>query len=255
MQVSVTVPKSSYDSAIVIPCYNEEKRINIGQYIDSLGDFSSKVILVDDGSKDRTFMTLKKLERMAPDRFIAVKSQQNLGKAEAVRLGLNTALDKKFRHIGFMDADLAVKFNEIPNFLKVFKDIPEVNSVIGVRLPLAGHKIDRTKTKYLSQKIISYLGNLLFSPKVSDTQCGAKMFKAEVLKPTIKVPFLSRWLFDMELLKRISELPVSKGKNWLFELPVMSWTEYGGSKRKFSDYPKCLMDFLKILKKYGMKKA
>ena len=254
MKISATVPNSAYDSAVVIPCFNEEKRINTRQYLDSLGDFSSKVFLVDDGSRDKTFQVLKSLEKSAPDRFIAIKAPQNLGKAEAVRLGINAALDKNFRQVGFLDADLAVKFSEIPNFLNVFKNVPEATSVIGVRLPLAGHKIDRTAGKYLAQNVITKMANLLFSPKVSDTQCGAKMFRAEVLKPTAKEPFISRWLFDMELLKRISDLPQSKGKNWLFELPVTSWSEIGGSKRKFSDYGKSLKDYFKILFKYGIKK-
>jgi len=251
--MNITAPVSAFDSAVVIPCYNEEKRINRRQYIDSLGDFSSKVFLVDDGSRDKTFSVLKSLEREAPDRFIAIKTPQNVGKAEAVRLGINTALDKQFTHIGFMDADLAVKFNEIPNFLQVFRNAPEVNSVIGVRLPLAGHKIERGRGKYLIQGMITKLASILFSPTVSDTQCGAKMFTAEVLRPTVKEPFLSRWLFDIELLKRISSIAQSKGKNWLFELPVSSWSDVAGTKRKLSDYGKCLKDYFKILLKYGIK--
>lgn len=254
MNIIPTAPNSAYDSAIVIPCFNEEKRINVNQYMDSLGDFSSKVFFVDDGSKDKTFSVLKKLEKMAPDRFIAIKSSENQGKAEAVRLGIRTALDKKFKHIGFFDADLAVKLFEAENFLHIFKHVPDVNSVIGVRLPLTGHKIDRTKGKYFAQNIISHMANLLFSPHVSDTQCGAKMFTADVLQPTTKKPFISRWLFDMELLKRISELPQSQNKNWLFELPVISWTEMGGSKRKFSDYSLSLKDFYKMIVKYGLRK-
>ena len=253
--MNITAPASAYDSAVVIPCFNEEKRINPAQYIDSLGDFSSKVFLVDDGSTDKTFSVIKRLERKVPDRFIAIKSPHNMGKAEAVRLGINTALDKKFRHIGFMDADLSVKFNEIPNFLQVFKNLPEVTSVIGVRLPLAGHKIERPAGKYLIQETITKLANVLFSPKVKDTQCGAKMFKAEVLRSTVKEPFLSRWLFDIELLKRISSLPQCKEKSWLFELPVSSWENIAGSKRKISDYGKCLLDYFKILLKYGIKKT
>lgn len=254
MGISITVPNSAYDSAVVIPCFNEEKRINVEKYVDSLGDFSSKVFLVDDGSRDKTFQILKKLEQRAPDRFIAVKAPHNMGKAEAVRLGINNALDNRFKQIGFLDADLAVKFSEIPNFLNVFKNVPEVTSVIGVRLPLAGRKIDRTMGKYLAQNVITRMANVLFSPKVSDTQCGAKMFRSEVLRPAAREPFISRWLFDMELLKRIADLPQSKGKNWLFEFPVTSWTEMGGSKRHFSDYAKCLKDYFKILLKYGIRK-
>ena len=249
----VSYPKF-VESAIVIPCYNEGKRINPNQYLDGLKDFPSQVFLVDDGSKDNTFEVLKKLEKSAPDRFIAIKTAENNGKAEAVRRGMNEALDKKFKFIGFMDADLATPFSEIPSFLKAFKDNPEANSVIGVRLKLAGHDIQRSNTKTFIQKVIANMGAVLFSPKVSDTQCGAKMFRADVLQPAIKEKFSVRWLFDQELLTRLSKLPQNKDKNWLFELPLSKWYDIGGSHVKKSDYIKCLKDYFKLLMKYGIRK-
>ena len=254
MRISGYYPTSDYGSAIVIPCYNEGKRINPNQYLEGLKDFSSQVFLIDDGSKDNTFQLLKKLEKSAPDRFIAVRCAQNGGKAEAVRRGMNEALSKNFRHIGFMDADLATPFSEVPSFLKAFKDNPDVNSVIGVRLRLAGHDVQRSNTKAFIQKIIAAMGGVLFKPKVSDTQCGAKMFKADVLKPAIKEPFSVKWLFDQELLTRLSRLPQNQGKNWLFELPLSKWFDVGGSHVKKSDYIKCLKDYFKLLMKYGIRK-
>ena len=242
------------ESAIVIPCYNESKRINPNQYLDGLKDFPSQVFLIDDGSRDNTFSVLKNLERKAPDRFTAIKCIDNGGKAEAVRRGMNEAIDRNFKYVGFMDADLATPFSEVPSFLKSFKDNPEVNSVIGTRLKLAGHKIERSGSKYMIQKVIAAMGSLLFSPKVSDTQCGAKMFKSDVLKPAIKEKFSVNWLFDQELLTRLSRLPQNKGKNWLYELPLSKWTEVGGSHIRKSDYIKCLKDYFKLLMKYGIKK-
>ncbi len=242
------------NSAIVVPCYNEEKRINCNKYLNSLNHFDSHVFLVDDGSRDGTLNILKSLEKKAPDRFTAIKQSSNTGKAEAVRNGLNIAADKGFKYIGFADADLAVEFKEFPDFLKIFDDIKEVNTVIGTRTRLAGRKIDRNLSKYIQQRIIAKMGNVLFAPPVFDTQCGAKMFKAKVVKQAIKEPFLANWLFDQELLTRISKLKESIGKNWLFEFPVKSWIEYGGSHRKPSDYLKSLQDFFKILKKHGIKK-
>ena len=254
MQVSGYYPKSDYNSAIVIPCYNEGKRINPNRYIEGLKDFPSQVLLVDDGSRDNTFEILKKLEKSVPDRFIAIKNPQNTGKAESVRRGMKTAIEKGFRHVGFMDADLATPFGEIPSFLEVFKEKPDINTVIGVRLKLAGHKIYRSNLKYLMQKIIAAMGGVLFKLKVSDTQCGAKMFKSEVLKPVLEKEFSVKWLFDQELLARLSRLPQNEGKNWLFELPLTEWTDIGGSHVKKSDYLKCLKDYFKLLMKYGIRK-
>ena len=254
MEILGFYPSSCYDSAIVVPCYKEAGRINTGKYLDSLDKFSAQVFLVDDGSPDATFETLKKLAKSAPDRFIAVKSPQNQGKAEAVRLGMNLALDNHFKKVGFLDADLAVSFEEIGEFFKIFKTESDINTVIGVRSKLAGRKIDRTNTKFLIQKIIAKMGNLLFKPKVIDTQCGAKVFDAKILKPAIKKPFSVSWLFDQELLTRISRMKESIGKNWLFEVPVREWIEIGGSHRKLSDYGKCLKEYFTLLAKYGIRK-
>lgn len=252
MKICGYYPKSDYNSAVVIPCYNEGKRLNTHKYIDGLKDFSSQVLLVDDGSKDNTFSILKNLEKSVPDRFIAIKSPQNQGKAEAVRLGMNFALDKNFKYIGFMDADLATPFREIPSFLKAFEN-KDINSVIGVRLKLSGHEIDRSNSKYFMQKIIAKMGSFLIGKKVSDTQCGAKMFSAETLKPAIKDKFSVNWLFDQELLVRLSKLKENKGKNWLFELPLSVWKDVGGSHVKKSDYIKCLKEYFKLLFKYKHK--
>ncbi|MBQ7449906.1 glycosyltransferase [bacterium] len=254
MKIQGYYSPSDYASAIVIPCYNEGKRINPHQYIEGLKDFSSQVFLVDDGSKDNTFEILKKLEKSVPDRFIAVKCAQNGGKAEAVRRGMNEALSRNFRHIGFMDADLATPFSEIPSFMKAFKDNPDVSSVIGVRLRLAGHNVQRSNIKSFIQKIIATMGSVLFSPKVSDTQCGAKMFRSDVLKPAVKDAFSVKWLFDQELLTRLSRLPQNRGKNWLYELPLSQWLDVGGSHVKKSDYIKCLKDYFRLLMKYGIRK-
>lgn len=251
---SAYYPSSDFESAIVVPCYKEEKRINIPMYMDSLGTHSSRVFLVDDGSPDKTFSVLKNLEKSAPDRFIAIKCPENMGKAEAVRRGMNEAIDRKFKYIGFLDADLAVKFNEVPRFLKIFQDVPEVTTVIGTRTRLAGHKVERNLPKYLVQRVIAEMGSHLFGKKVEDTQCGSKMFDAKVLSPTLKEKFSSRWLFDQELLARISRLPESQNKNWLFELPVTSWVDVAGTHRKPSDYLKCLKDYFKLVKKYGFKR-
>ena len=242
------------NSVIVVPCYNESKRINPEQYLDQLKKFSSTVILVDDGSPDDTYKVLHKLEMSAPDRFGAIKMIKNKGKAEAVRLGMNHAL-QEYRHakyIGYLDADLAVKFSEAPDMIDCFKKNPNITTVIGVRTRNEGYDIQRSNIKYFMQRIIAKMGNMLFSPDVIDTQCGAKFFKAEALKTVIKEPFISKWLFDQELLTRLYKQ--RKSDEWLHSYPVKSWTEIGNSHRKTTDYLRCLKEYFKILKRYGLKK-
>ena len=233
------------NSVIVIPCYKEAGRIDTNSYINGLKYCQSKVVLIDDGSPDETFNILKQLESQAPDRITAVQLPKNSGKAEAVRAGMNWAIENysDIKYIGFLDADLAVNFSEVPKMLECFNANSEINTVIGVRSRLAGHNIERSFVAYLLQRIIANMGCFLFKPQVTDTQCGAKIFDAIVLEKAIKEPFISKWLFDQELLTRISKLPESKDKNWLYEHPVSSWTEIGGSHRKTSDDLKCLKKY------------
>ena len=245
-----------YKSAIVIPCYNEATRINIEKYITDSEKMASFFILVDDGSPDETFKLLKQLEEQAPDRFEAIQMPKNSGKAEAVRFGMKHAVEKykDINYVGFLDADLAVNFSEILIMLDCFKLNSDINTVIGVRSRLAGHKVDRSFLQYGMQRIIAKMGTFLFNPEVIDTQCGAKIFDAKILSQVINEPFNVKWLFDQEILTRISKLPNSIDKNWLYEHPVSSWTEIGGSHRKPGDYFKCLKEYFKILRKYGFNK-
>ena len=247
--------KSYQKTGIVVPCYKEGARLNKDEYLRTASELppNTHIFLVDDGSPDDTFVKINELHKSNPDRFSAIQFKDNQGKGETVRRVMKNLAKDNFDNVGFLDADLAVKFSEVHSFLKAFADNPEANTVVGVRPRLAGHKVDRSLAKYTLQRGIGILGGVLFSPAISDTQCGAKFFKAQEVKPAFNDEFISKkWLFDQELLTRISRLPQSKGKQWLVEHPVASWTEIGNSHVKPADYINCLKDdYFNILKHYG----
>lgn len=249
--------KSYQKTGIVIPCYKESVRFNKDEYLKTASKLppNTHIFLADDGSPDDTFVKINELHKSNPDRFSAIQFKDRQGKGETVRRVMKNLAKDKFDNVGFLDADLAVKFSEVHSFLKAFADNPEANTVIGVRPRLAGHKVDRSLPKYILQRSIGLLGGLLFSPMVTDTQCGAKFFKAQEIKPALEDKFVAkRWLFDQELLTRISRLPQSKGKQWLVEHPVSSWTEIGNSHINIRDYFHCLTDdYISLLKDYRLK--
>lgn len=77
---------------------------------------------------------------------------------------------------------------------------------------------------------------------VYDTQCGAKLFRAEALDTVVQEPFASRWIFDVELILRMKR----RGFVHLYEHPLSAWTEVPGSKMKPLDIARVPRELLKI---------
>ena len=89
-------------SIIVIPCFNEGKRLSVDTFCKFINEQESvQFIFVDDGSTDNTFQLLKSLNSLYPQKTDILQLSNNSGKAEAVRLGLLLAVSKKPELVGF----------------------------------------------------------------------------------------------------------------------------------------------------------
>jgi glycosyltransferase involved in cell wall biosynthesis len=162
---------------------------------------------VSDGSSDDTLALLETLAASNPTHFAALNLMKNGGKAEAIRQGVLRAAVNQPDFIGFWDADLATPLDEIRGFVDVLNRRPEIAIVIGSRMPLLGHDIQRRPIRRLLGRLFSRVTSLVLGVHVRDTQCGAKLFRAtpEMLA-TFSQPFGSRWIFDVELLARMISL-------------------------------------------------
>lgn len=101
--------------AIVIPCYNEEARLEPNTYSRFLrANPTFAFVLVNDGSTDATLSVVRSLENEFPGQVTVIDQQPNRGKAEAVRIGLLTACARASL-VGFWDADLATPLSTIRN--------------------------------------------------------------------------------------------------------------------------------------------
>src|SRR5262245_52188154 len=117
---------------IVVPCYNEGKRLPVHQFRDFARHHQRvRFIFVDDGSKDDTLAVLQDLRQLDPLAFNVVALPRNSGKGEAVRQGCLTAFAYRADFIGYWDADLATPLEAIPDFLAVFQERPVVELVCG----------------------------------------------------------------------------------------------------------------------------
>src|SRR5882724_10794006 len=129
---------------LVVPCYNEEKRLDV----EAFRNFDANFLFVNDGSRDGTLRLLESLRDSDPRRFHVLNLERNSGKAEAVRRGIVAALERKPDLTGFWDADLATPLSELPSFLEIFDTRPEIEMVFGARVRLLGRDISRHASRH-----------------------------------------------------------------------------------------------------------
>lgn len=199
--------------SVVIPAYNEEECIyqNLLTTCTCVSEFcpNYELILVNDGSPDRTFEEAMRAKSENPHIKVATY-QINRGKGGAIKEGIARASGE---YIAFLDADLDLSPTHLKNFLQAMLD-EDADIVIGSKL----HK--DSKLEYpLKRKIMSYgyyiLLRLLFHLKLKDTQTGIKLFRSDVIKPIAEELKTSGYAFDIEILAkanqfgcRILEMPV-----------------------------------------------
>jgi dolichyl-phosphate beta-glucosyltransferase len=238
--------------AIVVPCYNEGRRLPVKQFEEFLENSETNFFFVDDGSQDNTQEVLASLKAARPDRVTLIHQAENRGKAETVRHGICTAVDQNFEYVGFWDADLATPLAEIPEFMGVFADRPELDMVFGSRVKLLGRHVERKAMRhYLGRVFATFVSTMLGLP-IYDSQCGAKIFRVRPNTRTLfEQPFLSRWVFDVEILARyLSEVGPEAATAAIYEHPLHSWVDVGGSKLKTTDFLVAFGDVLRIHRAY-----
>lgn len=238
-------------TAIIVPCYNEADRLDPTAFQTAAAeDPGLHFIFVDDGSTDGTAELLLSLESANPDRITFVGLEKNCGKAEAVRQGFLKALETEFINIGYWDADLATPLYVINKFCRIL-DESDTIIVIGSRVRLLGHRIERLTMRHYLGRIFATFSSLILGIQVYDTQCGAKIFKRTLaLKSVFKEPFRVNWVFDVELLARLLLIERAKGganagESWV-EYPLEEWADVKGSKLGYTDFIRGAMELFKI---------
>ncbi|NOZ80397.1 MAG: glycosyltransferase family 2 protein, partial [DPANN group archaeon] len=158
--------------SIIIPAYNEENRI--GSTLRAIKEYCNRkrlnyeIIIVDDGSNDRTRTIVEK----AKDRHIRLVSYgKNRGKGFAVRFGMGKARGDLLL---FSDADLSTPIEELDKFLPLAE---RFDVLIGSR-NLRGSDIRIRQPWYrrIPGKIFSIITRVLLLPGIKDSQCGFKLF-------------------------------------------------------------------------------
>lgn len=241
-------------TAIVIPCYNEELRLSVPSLSTFLHAHDEiTLILVNDASSDNTLTLLKELSGLFPSRIQIMCNQNNFGKAESVRRGINKALEQDFHLVGFFDADLATPLSEVLRFRHLLETSPDLEVVTGARVKLIGRDIRRSPFRHYIGRIFATVVSNLLGIGVYDTQCGAKLFKkTDDIRKVFATPFISKWIFDVEILARLIRLKGSHTtESYLYEMPLERWHDIAGSKLKPKDFFLAVCDLWKIYRRYS----
>lgn len=228
---------------IIIPFYNEENRIDIDCFHQIFNNYLQyDFILVDDGSTDDTSIILNEFKNKFPNLTI-LKLDKNVGKAEAIRAAVLSISTADF--IVYYDADLATPFSELEKLIQFTVLHQNYKMVMGARIKLIGNGVKRSLTRhYFGRIFATIVSQFVLKVAVYDTQCGAKVIDFKIAKLIFSKPFLSKWLFDVELLKRLQK--IHNLNEVVKEIPLENWTEIGNSKIKVIDFFKIPFELLKI---------
>jgi glycosyltransferase involved in cell wall biosynthesis len=228
---------------IIIPFYNEEKRIVLESFHQIFNNTSQyDFILVDDGSTDNTFAVLNQFKSEFST-IEVLKLYKNVGKAEAIRTAVLSISNTDF--IAYYDADLATPFSELDKLIQFSIQNPNYKMIMGARIKLIGNGVKRSLTRhYFGRIFATIVSQFVLKVAVYDTQCGAKVVDYQTANQIFAKPFISKWLFDVELLKRLQKN--HNLKEVVKEIPLEKWEEIGSSKIKRTDFFKIPFELFQI---------
>lgn len=239
-------------TVIVVPCYNEANRLEPEHFVAFLSRHPQiNLIMVNDGSVDATREVLESIRSEISESCTLLNLKQNSGKGEAVRRGILQALSSGAAYVGYWDADLSTPLETIPDFCNLLNDTPHLLMVFGARVLLLGKIIERNALRHYCGRGFATFVSQVLKLKVYDTQCGAKLFRTRPeIKRLFQDPFISRWIFDVEIIARWIRLGQTEqlppADQVIYEYPLPVWRHVPDSKISFSDGITVARDLYKI---------
>lgn len=203
------------DVSLVIPAFNEVHQIpnaiREATKFFSDQDYSWELIVVDDGSSDKTDQAARAAMDGAGDSVTLIRNEVNRGKGYAVKRGMLAA---KGNHVFFTDADLSTPIEEIK---KCLPQLMKADIVIGSRaLADSNIKIRQSRRRELMGQLYNIAVKAAVVRGINDTQCGFKGFSKNAAKETFARQSLDGFGFDVEVLYiatklgfKIMEVPIT----------------------------------------------
>jgi glycosyltransferase involved in cell wall biosynthesis len=208
-------------SVVVIPCFNEVRRLDFTG-LEPLSRAGVEIVIVDDGSSDDTAI---RAERAG----LRVLRRPHRGKAEAVRAGLHLAFEEGSDVAGWLDADLATPASEWLRLHDALVADASLRLVLGSRVAHLGAHIERRAMRHYLGRVFATAASLTLGLAVYDTQCGAKVLRFDPrVMQAVSTPFATTWAFDVELMQRLMHAGLAP--ETFREVPLTRWRDVGDSR-------------------------
>ena len=213
--------------SIIIPAYNEEKRI--GNTLEKYGEFFKllkkqkkldfEIIIVINNTKDKTEEVVKTYQKKYKEiRYLNLKPG---GKGFAIIEGFKDALTRKNDLIGFVDADNATGPEA---YYDLIKNIKNYDGIIASRYAKGSIVTPKqTLLRIIESRIFNLLVRSVLMIPYRDTQCGAKLFKRKAIELSVSKLKLSKWAFDIDLLYAMNK------DNFRIKEHATNWSDKTGS--------------------------
>jgi len=212
--------RSKRTISLIIPAYNEEARIGQTLKLYHRGlvsyGFDFEIIVVMDGCADRT---PEIVQHFADDQenVVPVYYARKLGKGGAICAALR---EVRGDVVAIADADCATPPEEL---LRLIVSLGDADGVIGSRYVKGSERERLPVARFIASRGFNMLVRLMFGLRFADTQCGAKVFRADVLRSACDSTMVSGFAFDVDLLVRIV-----RAGGVIRELPI-HWDHIGNS--------------------------
>jgi dolichyl-phosphate beta-glucosyltransferase len=234
--------------SIVIPAYNEEERLPptlhaILSYL-KCGPYSdAEVVVVDDGSRDRTAEVVEaaarqdEVESGKGPRIRLLRNPGNRGKGYSVRHGM---LQARGEWILFSDADLSAPIEELPRLIESARARNAAIAIGSRALDRSLIGIHQSRWRELSGVFFNRVMRILTGLPFEDTQCGFKLYHRDAARAVFPLQRLDGFGFDVEdlYIARLRGLPT-------IEVPVR-WNNFDGTKVGLLDGARSFSDLLLV---------
>jgi dolichyl-phosphate beta-glucosyltransferase len=161
--------------------------------------------------------------------------------------------------VGFWDADLATPLADIGEFQAVLDGRPALLAVFGSRVNLLGRSVKRRLARHYVGRVFATAASAMLRLPIYDTQCGAKLFRnTPEVRATFAERFVSRWIFDVELIARLRDELAAHGgpaaRDVIYEFPLMVWRDVAGSKLRARHFVTVFVDLCRIWASSGRRR-
>jgi dolichyl-phosphate beta-glucosyltransferase len=237
-RVTINNQQPPFFLSIIIPAYNEEARLphtlpEVINFVDAQ-DYKIEVLVVDDGSSDRTSEIVKEFATKFD--YIQLLQPGRGGKGHATKTGM---LRSKGEYAFLCDADLAMPITELPKFLPPHENGYQV--AIGSREGEGAVRYHEPAYRHLMGRVFNWLVKILTVPGFEDTQCGFKCFHRSVVHDLFSKQTINGFGFDVEVLY----IAQKRGYN-IIEVPIHWYYQSESKVHPIKDTIRMVRDMLTV---------